>query len=135
MTPSSTWDPINAEDHHNVTSPTLPFVGPTTPTITQIPSNDTAPKAETDNIQTLPTTDTTNHSHMHHNKNTINAPKALPIDQIHQAHLRVPTAGITTLKILNSITVKILNTPLKNVGQKTPNDCVDPRNKLQTQIL
>ncbi len=80
-------------------------------------------------------TDTTNQSHRHHNKNTINAPKALPINQIHQAHLRVPTAGITTLKILNAIAVKILNTSLKIVGQKTQNDCVDPRNKLQTQIL
>jgi type II secretory pathway pseudopilin PulG len=134
-TPSSTWDPINAEDHHNVTSPTLPFVGPTTPTTTQTPSNDTAPKAETDNIQTLPTTDITNHSHRRHNNHTLIAPKALPIDQIHQADLRVPTAGTTTLKIFNAIAVKILDTSLKNVGQKTPNDCVDPRNKLQTQIL
>jgi hypothetical protein len=36
---------------------------------------------------------------------------------------------------LNAIAVKILNTSLKIVGQKTQNDCVDPRNKLQTQIL
>ncbi|EFX84505.1 hypothetical protein DAPPUDRAFT_314838 [Daphnia pulex] len=108
-TPSSTWDPINAEDHHNVTT-------------TQTPSNDTAPKAETDNIQTLPTMDITNHSHRRHNNHTINAPKALPIDQIHQADLRVPTAGTMTLKIFNAIAVKILDTSLKNVGQKTPND-------------
>jgi hypothetical protein len=85
------------------------------PTFTRTQFNVIAPKAESENIQTL-TTDTTNNCYKHHNNNTINTPKALPIDQIIQADLLVPTARTTTLKMFNAIVVKIFDTSLKNVA-------------------